>query len=372
MLLLEATRLDFAAALNHSVRVSEPAFSERELLTTLLAQVSRSFYLTLRVLPARVRTPIGLAYLLARTTDTIADTEIVPPAQRARALAALRDRILGQRAGPVEIGELARHQGLSAERLLLERVEDSLAVLDKMPAHDLQHLRKVLTTITAGQELDLRRFASASAKNIVALASDAALDEYTHLVAGCVGEFWTRICRAHLFPNARLDEARLLTDAVRFGKGLQLVNILRDLPADLRRGRCYLPEGGLSAAGLKPADLFDPANEKKLRPFYNRLLAIAESHLAAGWAYTNALPWRCARVRLACAWPTLIGVRTLARLRAGNPLDPRRPVKISRAEVRRLIATSVLVYPLPGLWRRLVPTPGAEVGKAVASSGEFI
>ena len=47
-------------------------------LNQLLKQTSRSFYLTLRVLPGAIRPQIGLAYLLARTTDTIADTELVP------------------------------------------------------------------------------------------------------------------------------------------------------------------------------------------------------------------------------------------------------------------------------------------------------
>ena len=61
------------------------------------------------------------------------------------------------------------------------------------------------------------------------------MDDYTYRVAGCVGEFWTRLCRAHLFPRAVVDDAMLLRDGIRFGKGLQLVNILRDIPADLRR-----------------------------------------------------------------------------------------------------------------------------------------
>jgi farnesyl-diphosphate farnesyltransferase len=60
----------------------------------LLKATSRSFYLTLRVLPAAVRPQIGLAYLLARTTDTIADTELVPLEQRLDALKRLRERIL--------------------------------------------------------------------------------------------------------------------------------------------------------------------------------------------------------------------------------------------------------------------------------------
>ena len=74
-----------------------------QLLSGLLRDVSRSFYLTLRVLPGPIRKPIGLAYLLARTTDTIADTELVPPAQRLEALRALRERIQGRTAPPLPL-----------------------------------------------------------------------------------------------------------------------------------------------------------------------------------------------------------------------------------------------------------------------------
>src|SRR5882724_5618096 len=77
----------------------------RELLTTLLKQVSRSFYLTLRVLPSEIRPQIGVAYLLARATDTIADTEIIPAEARLRDLDALRERILKKRTPPLDFGE---------------------------------------------------------------------------------------------------------------------------------------------------------------------------------------------------------------------------------------------------------------------------
>lgn len=321
----------------------------------LLKQVSRSFYLTLRVLPAVVRPQIGLAYLLARTTDTIADTEILPTDQRLAALGKLRERILGQSNARLDFGELARQQGSPAERVLLEKVEDSLALLEQFSPADLQLVRAVLDTITSGQELDLQRFAGAGGGSIVALQSGEELDDYTYRVAGCVGEFWTKTCRAHVFPRARLDDARLLVDGIRFGKGLQLVNILRDLPNDLRKGRCYLPAPELGAAGLKPADLLNATSEKQFRAVYDRYLAQAADHLAAGWNYTNALPWRCARIRLACAWPILIGVRTLARLRTENPLDPARPVKVTRAEVRGILWRSVLLYPVPPLWRLQAP-----------------
>jgi farnesyl-diphosphate farnesyltransferase len=336
-------------------------------LRHLLRGVSRSFYLTLRVLPRSVGPQVGLAYLLARTTDTIADTELVPVDQRLRSLQALRQRIVGTGNIPVDFGDLARHQALPAERTLLEKCEASLALLDALSPADRQLLRDVLQTITSGQELDLRRFSGAAATRIVSLESDRELEDYTYRVAGCVGEFWTRICRRHVFPRARLDDSELLEKGVRFGKGLQLVNILRDLPADLRKGRCYLPKEVLAGLGLAPADLLEPANLPRLRPGLQSYLDRAEAYLAAGWLYTNALPWRHARVRLACAWPILIGAKTIARLRLANLLDPQQHVKISRRETRRLILGSLLFYPWPGLWRTLSGLPAAAaMGKAVA------
>ncbi len=333
----------------------------------LLKATSRSFYLTLRVLPGTIRPQIGLAYLLARTTDTIADTELVPLEQRLDALHKLRERILGASTAPLNLGELAKQQGLPAERALLEKVEDSLARLQTLSPTDLKLVRDVLTTIMGGQELDLRRFAGASAEEIVALETAAELDDYTYRVAGCVGEFWTKICRTHLFPQARLDDGQLLNDGVRFGKGLQLVNILRDLPADLHKGRCYLPTEKLEATKLLPETLLSPANESRFLPLFHEYLDKAESHLAAGWTYTNTLPFGQYRVRLACAWPILIGVRTLEKLRAANVIELQQRVKVSRAEVNTIVKYSILACPFPKVWRRQFPP----ARKAVASGGKL-
>src|SRR5471030_1316151 len=115
-------------------------------LNNLLKATSRSFYLTLRVLPARVRPQIGLAYLLARTTDTIADTEILPVGERLDALQKLRERILGRNSAPLNFGELAQKQNFSAEKLLLEKVEDGLSALQNFSAPDQKLIRDVLAT----------------------------------------------------------------------------------------------------------------------------------------------------------------------------------------------------------------------------------
>jgi farnesyl-diphosphate farnesyltransferase len=320
-----------------------------ELLSELLKQVSRSFYLTLRVLPARIRPQIGLAYLLARATDTIADTGVVAVDSRLSALAKLRDRILGTSSTQLEFGSLASNQSLPAEKTLLERAEESVGLLNEFSVTDQKLIRDVLAVITSGQELDLKRFSGATEKNIIALQSDAELDDYTFRVAGCVGDFWTKICHAHLFPQRAIHE--LLPNAIRFGKGLQLINILRDLPRDLRSGRCYIPEPRLAAIGLKPHDLLDPKNETLFRPLYNEYVLLARSHIEAGWSYTNSLPFGQVRLRLACAWPILIGTHTLARLRTEPVLDPDHTIKVSRRDVRQLMLRSIAVYPFRNAWR---------------------
>ena len=334
----------------------------------LLSQVSRSFYLTLRALPGSIRSQIGLAYLLARATDTIADTEIVALEQRLDALCALREAILSDSTDGVadsselctRLGKLARQQGLPAERELLERLGEALALLGELAPADQQRVREVLATITSGQTLDLERFGRANATNIVALATGAELEDYTYRVAGCVGEFWTKMCRARLFPQAAVDDGFLLANGVRFGKGLQLVNILRDLPRDLRHGRCYLPADELASHRLAPADLLDSHQEARLRPVYDRWLDAAQAHLAAGWDYTNALPRGCMRVRLACAWPVLIGAKTLDRLRSGNVLDATRRIKITRTEVRGVMVRSLLRLPFRHAWRRMFAEAACE------------
>jgi farnesyl-diphosphate farnesyltransferase len=323
------------------------------MLTSLLKQVSRSFYLTMRVLPEQVRPQISIAYLLARTSDTIADTGLVGPDKRVAALGKFRARLLGRSKESLNFGDLAQSQSSLPEKTLLERVEESIALLSTCSAEDQQRIRDVLTTITSGQELDLFRFSHASEKRIVALQSEAELDGYTYRVAGCVGEFWTKMCRAHLLQGAAVDDKFLVTNGVRFGKGLQMINILRDLPRDLRQGRCYLPKERLATVSLMPEDLLSPSNEAQFRPVFNQLLGVAKGHLRAGWDYTNALPRSQARLRLACAWPILIGLKTIERLQTQGILDPRARVKISRGDVWRIVIRSTLSHPLDGRWRSL-------------------
>ncbi|HTY78739.1 MAG TPA: phytoene/squalene synthase family protein [Candidatus Bathyarchaeia archaeon] len=316
----------------------------RDLTSGVLKSVSRSFYLSLSVLPSAVRPAIGLAYLLARAADTIADTRLIDRRLRVQHLLALRDELDVTSPGRLDAIVRATRgvQSLDAERALLERLPDCLAAYRGLLADDRRRVRSVLGTIIEGMTEDLRRFPGEDEGGLAALETRADLDRYTYLVAGCVGEFWTEIHVAHRPRLRHWDLEKMAALGIRFGKALQLTNVLRDIPRDLRQGRCYLPSHDLALLGLEPKDLLDPKAGPQLRPLLVELLNIALDHYEAGWQYTFAIPRRETRMRLACAWPLLIGLRTLDLLaQSPNWLDPAVVLKVPRIRVYGMMAQSV-------------------------------
>jgi farnesyl-diphosphate farnesyltransferase len=315
-----------------------------DLTGALLKRVSRSFYLSLAVLPREIRPTVGLAYLFARAADTIADTRILPRAQRLLHLASFREELDAFGPGRLEalIAATRASQALEAERALLERLPDCFAAYRALPPADAARVRRVLGTIVEGMREDLVRFPGEDEGGLAALETRAELDRYTYLVAGCVGEFWTEIHVAHRSRLRHWDPVKMSALGVRFGKGLQLTNVLRDIPRDLRQGRCYLPSRDLALLGLEPRDLLDPAAGRALRPLLVELLNVALDHYEAGWQYTFAIPRAETRMRLACAWPLLIGLRTLDLLaRTPNWLDPAVVLKVPRLRVYGMLARSL-------------------------------
>jgi farnesyl-diphosphate farnesyltransferase len=114
--------------------------------------------------------------------------------------------------------------------------------------------------------MDLAVFPAEGEGGVVALETRADLDRYTYFVAGCVGEFWTQVTVAHLSALQHWDVAAMTLKGVRFGKGLQLTNILRDLAHDARIGRCYLPRVDLAALGVRPEEVLHADTLERVRP----------------------------------------------------------------------------------------------------------
>ena len=321
---------------------------ERYLLHDVLKQVSRSFYLTLAVLPGCVAKQVGLAYLFARAADTIADAGRLDRTIRATLLRQLKLQFVQEACNHEDIKAIqtatASRQGHAGERTLLEHLDHCFQAYENLAQDDQTEIRRVLPILISGMEMDLERFPGESEIGLASLSSLEELDDYTYKIAGCVGEFWTNIMYAHL-PRIRRTwdrEAKIRT-GIRFGKGLQLTNILKDLSTDLRRGRCYIPSEMLAQAGLEPRDLLETRTMAVFSPILHALVQTALAHLDQGWLYATSIPRRDFRLRLACMWPVLIALKTLHLLTTcDNLLDPARKLKISRSEVYRIIAASTL------------------------------
>ena len=289
----------------------------------------------------QLRDPIALAYLLARATDTVADTAQISGKMRMETLQLLSNGIQGTASRDVVtklVGSFVSLQENVSERHLLHSLPDCVAGLEGMEHADRNDIRIVLERITRGQMLDLERFDNP--QQIQALGTAADLDEYTYLVAGCVGEFWTRLCFRHVRQFASRTEDEMLALGKRYGMALQLINVLRDAGSDLRAGRCYLPEHELSAVHLAPSQIL--SEPERFQPVYRTWLEKANAGLMSGMEYSRAIKNR--RVRAATVLPALIGARTLSLLQASGPVALQHTVKISRAQVHAMILSLTLTF----------------------------
>jgi len=176
-----------------------------------------SFYYSFLFLPPERRRAITAVYAYCREVDDVVDE--VSDANAAEATLAWWRQ---------EVGELFRgHPTHPVTRALQPFIDSEFGIS-----------RERLTAILDGMEVDLRqnRF-----------LDYAALSRYAHLVAGVVGEI-----SAAIFGYR---EAQTLQYAARLGLALQLINVIRDVGDDARRGRIYLPLDELQRFGVKASDL---------------------------------------------------------------------------------------------------------------------
>jgi farnesyl-diphosphate farnesyltransferase len=337
------------SSLRQNVRI------EYLLLRQILKKVSRSFYLSLIILPVVVRQQVSLAYLFCRIADTIADTRLLPLHKRRRALDIFREQFLLTSPSLVQLEELQHavlsHQGGEGERQLLLHLSDCFRIFESFASYDQQFIRELVLTLTRGMEMDLYYFPEGTVAMVHALPDLTTLDLYTYYVAGVVGEFWTKIHIAHLSTLGRCDSEALCKSGVRFGKGLQLTNILKDLAKDLHHGRCYLPQEQLTQLHVQVDELCKPETLTRIRPLIFTLIWRTLEYLEDGYEYVICLPMLTFRLRLSCVWPLLFALQTLEAVCTSEALlQPYASVKISRRAVYWTLFWSTSSLLIPGLF----------------------
>jgi phytoene synthase len=182
-----------------------------------LTRRSRSnFFYAFLCLPRPQREAIYAVYAFCRIVDDAVDLGHDREAQR-RELAHWRE-------------EIARVYGGKPEHPAAQRLQQALRLFP-IP-------RAALDEIIAGVEMDLDH---------ATYETFDALYPYCYRVASAVG-----LCCIEIFGYV---DPRAREYAVNLGVALQLTNILRDVQADARAGRVYLPQEDLRRFGVTAADL---------------------------------------------------------------------------------------------------------------------
>lgn len=211
-------------------------------LHDLLVKTSRTFALSIPVLPDPTRRDVTVAYLLFRVADTLEDAVAWPAGRKLEALAAF-DGLLADPDDEAARRLSARwaaeppidHDGYVELLRELPGVIGAFRVL--RPAARREIGRHVARTSER-----MASFVDGGGQGGPRLRSLDDLRRYCYAVAGIVGEMLTEL---FLLERPGLaDAAPFLRDrAGRFGEALQLVNILRDADFDAVEGRRYLPDG---------------------------------------------------------------------------------------------------------------------------------
>ena len=299
----------------------------------LLRSASRTFALSIERLPGVVGEAMCLAYLLLRVSDFLEDNDYMP-SERKVALLKRWDAVLAGEE-PVEafVAELADHEPgddpdarVAAHAVeILEKVHAlPLAVQNQLLVHVRDSTQGMARWVARGPDIPL----------------ETDMDDYMHEVAGRVGYLVTDIFAWYSgFVRARLNQ--LMPLAREFGLALQTVNVIRGLRKDYERGWIFVPESFCAAVNLRRSDLFKPEYQIQALQVVDMVADKAEGHLQKALAYVMALPPWLHTLRLACIWPLLFAVRTLALSRQNvNVLVGE--VKMTRDEVKAIVRDTTL------------------------------
>jgi farnesyl-diphosphate farnesyltransferase len=323
----------------------------RAFCTEMLPQVSRTFAICIRLLPADLRHSVLVAYLLCRVADTVEDTTGLSPDEQVRLLLHFRSCLEpdGVDAEPLET---AFRSAATAEEMLVSRAATVLDQFRRLPGPHQDAIRPWVQEMCTG----MAEFVGADRKRaggeIDALGTLEDLDRYCYYVAGTVGHLLTALFRLRADRSGtRYGELESL--ATSFGLGLQLTNIIKDVADDRRRGWSFVPRQLCQLAGIRPEDLQDGQHWEEGRRVMRHLITKAKGHLLDALDYSTVLPRSEYGIRLFCLTSLYFAVRTLRLAEADSRLlDPSHKVKITRAEVHRTVVVTRVIAPVNWLVRR--------------------
>lgn len=310
--------------------------SNHELQQYFLQGVSRTFALTIPILPAALREPVSNGYLLCRIIDTIEDDPGLNIEQK-HGFSTQFTRVLEGEASAAEFAhDLAPRLTdaiIPTEKELVRHTEGVIRITHGFNATQYEALSSCVSTMAKGMMHFQRR------QSLAGLGNVSEMEQYCYHVAGVVGEMLTRLYCDYSPGIARNREA-LMRLSVCFGQGLQMTNILKDIWDDHRRGACWLPQTVFSRHGFELIDLRPGSKSVAFERGLEELISIAHQRLYEALEYTLVIPRDETGIRNFCLMAILMAVRTLKKIHQNKGFSDARDVKISRGEVGRTMLLS--------------------------------
>lgn len=298
-----------------------------------LEKVSRTFALTIPQLPPGLREVVGNAYLLCRLADTIEDDPGLDSAAKAGFMAEFV-QVMGD---DEDADDFARrlHMRLSpamsaAEHDLVSHTATLLRVTARFTPLQRQAVARCVAIMGGGMPEFQRRV------SLDGLSSLQELDRYCYYVAGVVGEMLTELfCARCPELDSRRDD--MMSLAVRFGEGLQMTNILKDIWEDREANACWLPRSVFSGVSGGLGAAIRRGDTHALTEGIDALVAVAHSHLRAALEYAENIPKREVGIRRFCLWAIGMALLTLRKIHRSPGFSSGQQVKIKRRSVKLTI-----------------------------------
>ena len=286
---------------------SENSSNDLAYQKAILSSVSRTFALTIPLLPATIEKVVGNTYLLCRIVDTIEDAAELNPQTKQKLSQFFLDAVLGKM--PVEFFvepslKALNDYGNQDELDLIAHTPTVLRILHTCSQDDRAAVGRCVSIMSEGMSYFHGKQTQAGLQNL------QEFEKYCYVVAGVVGELLTTI-----FSNHSAEFAKRIKGheelAIAFGQALQMTNILKDSPEDRARGVSWKP------AGMNQEQLLKIAYEK-LQDSLNYILLIPKGDLG---------------IRRFCFLAFGLAVMTLSKIAKQKEFSDKAEVKLSRGTV---------------------------------------
>lgn len=296
----------------------------------ILAEVSRSFALTIPMLDEEIKDEVLLTYLQDRILDNFEDEIKRADRKLQKDLMNRVSRIFStEKYDRTQDFKIIRESSNLIEDDSLRRLTENIDLIYKNYQNFDPQIQEISHKWLAEMNQGMQKYLSKEVETF------EDLDEYCYYVAGTVGGFLTEtIIYKFKIEGAKKDI--LLNNFNQAGLFLQKVNLIRDIKEDLEsRDKHFWP---LKELGISEEELADPENKERALVALNQMLENLSSHVEALKKYYLALPDELEGYKKFFAVNNALGLATMDKLRDNSDVFyGKKPVKVAKLSFLNII-----------------------------------